>query len=428
MSGLHAPRGEPVMAPHPTCGHSDTYSQSTVGDSDPGPSMKCETPVHVENPSHDSRMYMENMVVSPRGGNKMQGLTFAAVQACFCLPLSVAAKNLGVSKTLLKNACRKLGIRKWPFRQLQAFGDPSNPKKRKRSTGVETNSGAQQQDIRQQGSQNMMFSTTYQDGRYNPEACGGNIEIDVENDQYWFDDVLDEVFERDRAPNRQAGQNGTKDMMQQEANQEIEDDDCKSVAQSMGQSVAQSYVGSFDDGRSVAQSVAQSFDDGRSVAQSFDDGRSVAQSFDDGRSAARSVAQSYDDGWSMAHQSADDGRSVAQSFDDGRSVAQSFDDGRSVARSMAQSMRGSMAESYVGSFAASAVTDTVQRPNWNDRNSPMYKHERKAPASSSCEFEEPVCVVSSAWQNLYKRSAANNAASKHATTFSTAAGMYRVFS
>ena len=194
-----------------------------------------------------------------------------------------------------------------------------------------------------------MFSTTYQDGRYNPEACGGNIEIDVENDQYWFDDVLDEVFERDRAPNRQAGQNGTKDMMQQEANQEIEDDDCKSVAQSMGQSVAQSYVGSFDDGRSVA-------------------------------------------------------------------------------RSMAQSMRGSMAESYVGSFAASAVTDTVQRPNWNDRNSPMYKHERKAPASSSCEFEEPVCVVSSAWQNLYKRSAANNAASKHATTFSTAAGMYRVFS
>ena len=57
------------MAPHPTCGHSDTYSQSTVGDSDPGPSMKCETPVHVENPSHDPRMYMENMVVSPRGGN-----------------------------------------------------------------------------------------------------------------------------------------------------------------------------------------------------------------------------------------------------------------------------------------------------------------------------------------------------------------------
>jgi len=363
----HAPEdpGRSMMGSY--C-QSDTYSNSTVGDSECSPASMI-----FERPSHDPRMYMDNMVVSPRGGNKMQGLTFAAVQACFCLPLSVAAKKLGVSKTLLKNACRKLGIRKWPFRQLQAFGDPSNPKKRKRSTGVETNSGAQQQDIRQQGSQNMMFSTTYQDGRYNPEACGGNIEIDVENDQYWFDDVLDEVFERDRAPNRQAGQNGTKDMMQQEANQEIEDDDCKSVAQSMGQSVAQSYVGSFDDGRSVAQSVAQSFDDGRSVAQSFDDGRSVA-------------------------------------------------------RSMAQSMRGSMAESYVGSFAASAVTDTVQRPNWNDRNSPMYKHERKAPASSSCEFEEPVCVVSSAWQNLYKRSAANNAASKHATTFSTAAGMYRVFS
>jgi len=53
---------------------------------------------------------------------KLHALTIETVRHHFHLPLKVAAKNLGVSPTYLKQVCRKLGIPRWPYRQMKAFG------------------------------------------------------------------------------------------------------------------------------------------------------------------------------------------------------------------------------------------------------------------------------------------------------------------
>jgi len=49
-------------------------------------------------------------------------ISLAEVQPLFSMPLREAAEILGISTTHLKTACRKLGIAKWPFRQVKAFG------------------------------------------------------------------------------------------------------------------------------------------------------------------------------------------------------------------------------------------------------------------------------------------------------------------
>eukprot|EP00960_Hanusia_phi_P030137 748400-Hanusia_phi.AAC.15 len=49
------------------------------------------------------------------------------LQKLFNLPLYKAAEQLGICATALKSACRKLGIKKWPFRaQLQSQSSNSN--------------------------------------------------------------------------------------------------------------------------------------------------------------------------------------------------------------------------------------------------------------------------------------------------------------
>lgn len=95
------------------------------------------------------------------------------------MPLSVAAKELKVSKTLLKNACRKLGIRKWPFRQLQAFGDlakPQTEKKRKRE----------------------------ENGKLEASYLGnGNLGDLGQDEAFWFNKVMEEVLDKQGMESRE---------------------------------------------------------------------------------------------------------------------------------------------------------------------------------------------------------------------------------
>ena len=53
----------------------------------------------------------------PPKGRKPMALDLAALQDKFTLPQPDAARKLGVSLTSLKHVCRKLGLKRWPYRR-----------------------------------------------------------------------------------------------------------------------------------------------------------------------------------------------------------------------------------------------------------------------------------------------------------------------
>ena len=61
-----------------------------------------------------------------RSGEPVE-LDLEAVRSKFDLRLSDAAKALGISITSLKQACRKLGVARWPRRRLQPRATSANP-------------------------------------------------------------------------------------------------------------------------------------------------------------------------------------------------------------------------------------------------------------------------------------------------------------
>jgi hypothetical protein len=44
-------------------------------------------------------------------------VTQKTIQECFELPLHVASERLGICMTAIKRVCRKMGIKKWPYRE-----------------------------------------------------------------------------------------------------------------------------------------------------------------------------------------------------------------------------------------------------------------------------------------------------------------------
>ena len=65
----------------------------------------------------------------PSSQRKLE-LTRERVESCYHLPLASAAVELNVSVTWLKNTCRKLGITKWPYRQVNIWPfHPHSPKR-----------------------------------------------------------------------------------------------------------------------------------------------------------------------------------------------------------------------------------------------------------------------------------------------------------
>mmetsp|Transcript_47677 Transcript_47677/g.149403 ORF Transcript_47677/g.149403 Transcript_47677/m.149403 type:complete len:162 (+) Transcript_47677:163-648(+) len=74
-----------------------------------------------------------------RVNSKPVVLNEKTLQQFFSLPLHEAAYKLGISATAMKSACRKLGIKKWPYRSVygaktpgvgNSSSSPSNPWKK----------------------------------------------------------------------------------------------------------------------------------------------------------------------------------------------------------------------------------------------------------------------------------------------------------
>mmetsp|Transcript_15659 Transcript_15659/g.24329 ORF Transcript_15659/g.24329 Transcript_15659/m.24329 type:complete len:247 (+) Transcript_15659:214-954(+) len=65
----------------------------------------------------------------PGGGRGPVVLTLELLQQFYGMPLHVAAKQLGICQTAIKKVCRKLGIKKWPYKEMRLPGtkDDSTP-------------------------------------------------------------------------------------------------------------------------------------------------------------------------------------------------------------------------------------------------------------------------------------------------------------
>eukprot|EP00286_Rhodomonas_abbreviata_P019894 CAMPEP_0181315662 /NCGR_PEP_ID=MMETSP1101-20121128/15494_1 /TAXON_ID=46948 /ORGANISM="Rhodomonas abbreviata, Strain Caron Lab Isolate" /LENGTH=181 /DNA_ID=CAMNT_0023422883 /DNA_START=57 /DNA_END=599 /DNA_ORIENTATION=- len=60
-----------------------------------------------------------------RTNNQPVVLSETLLQELFCLPLQEACAKLGICATALKKACRKLGIKKWPYRNSRSTPSPT---------------------------------------------------------------------------------------------------------------------------------------------------------------------------------------------------------------------------------------------------------------------------------------------------------------
>jgi len=56
----------------------------------------------------------------PGGGRGPVVLTRELLEQFYGLPLHVAARRLGICQTAIKKVCRRLGVKKWPFKEMRA--------------------------------------------------------------------------------------------------------------------------------------------------------------------------------------------------------------------------------------------------------------------------------------------------------------------
>lgn len=59
----------------------------------------------------------------PGGGRGPVVLTLELLEQFYGMPLHVAAKRLGICQTAIKKVCRRLGIKKWPYKEMRAPTD-----------------------------------------------------------------------------------------------------------------------------------------------------------------------------------------------------------------------------------------------------------------------------------------------------------------
>uniref|UniRef100_A0A6U4N0Q2 RWP-RK domain-containing protein n=1 Tax=Hemiselmis andersenii TaxID=464988 RepID=A0A6U4N0Q2_HEMAN len=60
----------------------------------------------------------------PGGGRGPVVLNLETLEQFYCYPLHLAAKKLGICQTAIKKVCRRLGIKKWPYKDMRL---PCNP-------------------------------------------------------------------------------------------------------------------------------------------------------------------------------------------------------------------------------------------------------------------------------------------------------------
>lgn len=74
-------------------------------------------------------------------------ITMEVMMGLFHLPLVQASKHLGLSPTAIKSVCRRLGIKKWPFRALSA---KSTRRNRKRTSSQAASAGEVEEEIHEE--------------------------------------------------------------------------------------------------------------------------------------------------------------------------------------------------------------------------------------------------------------------------------------
>jgi hypothetical protein len=73
---------------------------------------------------HDTRAIVDAVIPRRRGNEKKVVLTRALLESHLHESLDVVSEKLGLSKTTIKAACRRLGLKKWPYQH-------SGPRKRR---------------------------------------------------------------------------------------------------------------------------------------------------------------------------------------------------------------------------------------------------------------------------------------------------------
>mmetsp|Transcript_20846 Transcript_20846/g.51233 ORF Transcript_20846/g.51233 Transcript_20846/m.51233 type:complete len:218 (+) Transcript_20846:660-1313(+) len=80
----------------------------------------------------------------PGGGRGPVVLNLEMLEQFYGVPLHVAAKKLGICQTAIKKVCRRLGIKKWPYKEMRLPGasDDADESVASYGKGSSSNSGA----------------------------------------------------------------------------------------------------------------------------------------------------------------------------------------------------------------------------------------------------------------------------------------------
>ena len=111
----------PMMTMHLAASHGPAYTPTTASSDSPRSSSDGEDS---ENEKKTARGSVNTIFPRRKQGQHTRTnsqpvvLNEATLSQLFTLPLHKAAMNLGISATAMKSACRKLGIKKWPYRSL----------------------------------------------------------------------------------------------------------------------------------------------------------------------------------------------------------------------------------------------------------------------------------------------------------------------
>lgn len=70
---------------------------------------------------------MTNKPTMQSNNEQEYGLTFKDLAAKFDISLKQAAKEFGMSVSMLKKKCRSLNVKQWPYRKVSTLGRRSYP-------------------------------------------------------------------------------------------------------------------------------------------------------------------------------------------------------------------------------------------------------------------------------------------------------------
>mmetsp|Transcript_13756 Transcript_13756/g.27196 ORF Transcript_13756/g.27196 Transcript_13756/m.27196 type:complete len:219 (-) Transcript_13756:226-882(-) len=71
----------------------------------------------------------------PGGGRGPVVLNLETLEQFYCYPLHLAAKKLGICQTAIKKVCRRLGIKKWPYKEMRLPNNSEGPEEEARDSG-----------------------------------------------------------------------------------------------------------------------------------------------------------------------------------------------------------------------------------------------------------------------------------------------------